>query len=423
MIKHKTIYIRKKKKKNSNFLINPKFKHYKLNSDQEKEFKKNGVVVIKNAISTKESDLFLQDIWKSFQHLPYQDEYKQKIIQYTPKPYNKELTTTEINNLISVYPDIRSFGAPTIPPFFHLNSMWKTRTDPNIFVKFAQLLGTHKIWANIDRLSFKMPNKGSVEFTHWDSDPWFWDQQKYKPLQGLLSLSETSFFCYPQSHTPEFAEEFKQKYPYLAPKKNRQRTMVMLDPKMPDPMNLHQNMVEFKISPGDLVIFSNRCLHEARQNTKKSIRYLQYLSYEPAGNNQNQELFGKCGTKKVLYQAYQKNSKNTILSPYQYEIYDRIRSYNTGMNPIYFSSGEKITYFPRRYLALFPDRLNDFCSRFKEESGAVKPYQFKSGKRKGEKVMVPSSFDPRLVINGNEILYQKYPLGFYGKRLLGLKKW
>ena len=422
MIKNKTIYIKKKKKK-SNFLINPKFEQYKLSKEQVNEFKKNGVIVIKNVILKKEANLFVEDIWKTFQNLPYHDEYKQKIKQYTPVPHDKKLSIPEIENLIDVYPDIRSFGAPTIPPFFHLNSMWKTRTNPNIFVKFAQLLGRHKIWANIDRLSFKMPNKGNVEFTHWDSDPWFWDQQKYEPLQGLLSLSETSFFCYPKSHTQEFAEEFKQKYSYLSPKKNRQRNMVILDPKKPDPMNLHLNMVELKISPGDLVIFSNRCLHEARQNTKKSIRYLQYLSYEPAGNNQNTDLFGKYGNKKVLYQAYQKNSKNTSLSPYQYEIYDRIRSYNTGMNPIYFSSGEKITYFPRRYLALFPDKLNDFCSRFKKDSGAVKSYQFKSGKRKGETVMLPSSFDPRLVKNDNHSLYQQYPLNFYGKRLLGIKKW
>lgn len=422
MIKNKTIYIKKKKKK-SNFFINPKFEQYKLSKKQVDKFKKNGVIVIKNVISKTGASLFVEDIWKTLQNLPYNEEYKQKIKQYTPIPNNKKLSTAEIDNLLDVYPDIRPFGAPTIPPFFHLNSMWKTRTNPNIFVKFAQLLGTHKIWANIDRLSFKMPNKGNVEFTHWDSDPWFWDQQKYEPLQGLLSLSETSFFCYPKSHTQEFAEEFKQKYSYLAPKKNRQRNMVMLDPKMPDPMNLHQNMVEFKISPGDLVIFSSRCLHEARQNTNKSIRYLQYLSYEPAGNNQNPNLFGKYGTKKVLYQAYKKNSKNTSLLPYQYELFDRIRSYNTGMNPLYFSSGEKITYFPKRYLALFPEKLNDFCSRFNEESGAVKPYQFKSGKRKGEKVMVPSSFDPREVKNGKYNLYQKYPLGFYGKRILGKKKW
>jgi len=81
------------------------------------------------------------------------------------------------------------FSAPAIPPMFNLHHSWENRQSPKFYCPFSQILTNesgkdmHKLWCSLDRVSVKPPGMGDQdEFYHWDSDPWYWDQDKYVGL-------------------------------------------------------------------------------------------------------------------------------------------------------------------------------------------------------------------------------------------------
>ena len=212
--------IKIKIKKKHNFLKKKKFNHYKLTNNQLIFFKKNGFIIIKDVLNSIDTQDFKKEIWNTIYKIPFSQDVKNKI-DFDFRDYDKNLTEEEIKNINIFYPNIDKFGTMNLPPFFHLHNMWKARQNPKIFIKFAQLLNNHKIWCSLDRVSVKLPGKGNSEFCHWDSDPWYWEEQQFEPLQGLLSLCDTSFFCCPGSHSLDFGKKFKHFYQYLKPTKGR----------------------------------------------------------------------------------------------------------------------------------------------------------------------------------------------------------
>lgn len=395
----KNIIIKKKK----NYLQTQKFRKYKLTDNQQEEFKKNGFIILKNILRKEEIKSFKKEIWDTIFKIPYSEDLKKNDFD----DYDKELNQEDIDNLNKFYPNIDKFGTMNLPPFFHLHHMWKNRQNPNIFVKFAQLLDNHKIWTTLDRVSVKLPGKGNTEFCHWDSDPWFWDKQEYEPLQGILSLSDTSFFCSPGTHTLEFSKKFQENYEYLKPKNNKKRDYISLKKNYPDPLNLCDSIKEYKLNQGDLLIFSNRLLHESRQNKSNKIRYVQYISFEPARNNQNRY-------KNKIEEKYIKNNIS--------EVKDRIESFLTGKNPLYLPSGCNMNMFSNNYITFHSDLLNTFSNRFNKI--LLKTYRYKSGKNKDKEIQIIHNYDSsQIILDNNEPFYKPFKLNFYGKRILGLKNW
>ena len=401
--KTKKITIKKK-----NYLKKQIFSKYKLSQKQIKYFNENGFIIIENILDTKEILDFKEEIWETISKIPYSNNFKKDKNIFND--YDKELSQEDINYINSFYPNIDNFGTMNLPPFFHLHNMWKNRQNPNIFVKFAQLLNNYKIWATLDRVSVKLPGKGNVEFCHWDSDPWFWNKQEYEPLQGILSLSDTSFFCSPGSHTLDFSKKFQKNYEYLKPKNNKKRDYVSLNKKYPDPLNLSNSIKEYKLKKGDLLIFSNRLLHESRQNNSNKIRYVQYISFEPARNNQNNIYKNK---NKIEEKYIKKNIS---------EVKDRIDSFLTGKNPLYLPSGCNMNIFSNNYITFHSDLLNTFSNRFNKI--LLTTYRYKSGKNKNKEIQIIHNYDSsQIILDNNEPFYKPFKLNFYGKRILGLKNW
>ena len=400
----KKIIIKRKKKKN--FLKENFFSKYKLSNDELFSFKKNGFIIIKNAISSEENYLFKKEIWDTILKFPFSKE-----INFDIKDYDKDLSEKDIEDIQKFYPNIDNFGAMNIPPFFHLHHMWKARQNPNIFVKFAQLLKNHKIWCSLDRVSVKLPGNGNSEFCHWDSDPWFWEDQSFEPLQGILSLCDTKFFCCPGTHTIEFSKNFQKNYSYLKPTKGK-RDYVSLKKGYPDPLKISASMEEFKLNSGDLIIFSSRLIHESKQNMSKKIRYVQYISFEPARNNQNNKIYQN--NKKRIKEKYE--NKNID------ELKDRIESFSTGKNPLYLPSGCMMNIFSKNYLVFHSKLLNDFSKRFKKD--LLQKYKYKSGKNKDKEIDIMYNYNSnQIVLENGEKLYIPFKLNYYGKRILGIKNW
>ena len=399
------------KKKKKNFLKRKNFSKYKLDKKQVLFFEENGFIIIKNAINSDRVTEFKKEIWDTIFKIPFSD-YIQENIHYEFKDYDKDLTRKDIDYIKSFYPNIDKFGSMNLPPFFHLHNMWKCRQEPNIFVKFAQLLNNYKIWCTLDRVSVKLPGDGSSEFCHWDSDPWFWESQKYEPLQGILSLCDTHFFCCPGTHTINFSKKFQKYYEYLKPEGNNKRDYVSLKKGKPDPLNLCQSMKKFKLESGDLLIFSNRLLHESKQNLSNKIRYVQYISFEPARNDQNQQIYNNDNHK--LTTKYEKNNIT--------EIQDRIDSFNSGRNPLYLPSGCNMKIFSNNYLIFHSNLLNNFSNRFNKV--LLKKYKYKSGKNKGKEIDVIYNYNSsKIITNDGNPFYTPFKLNKYGKKLLGLNKW
>lgn len=351
-----------------------------------------GIVVLKNAISSSIVEESVQDIWETIVSLPWIPEKKetwQRIHNSLREDYWRALSSEEANVGIQNYPMTGGFGALTLPPFFNLKTQWKIRQEERIVDIFRSLYGQKDLMVAIDRVSFKFPGQGETEFIHWDSNPFEWPNEPYEGYQGFLALSSTSFFAVPGTHTEAFREEFIKNYPPISRKDQ------YLIKKNADPLNLQKKVVEYKIEPGDLVIWSNRLLHEARKNKTRTIRYGYYITYFPHGQPHP-----------TVLKQYKKKKIDWLA--------DRIHSYETGMNPRFFPSGTEVRLWPRANLMYHPERLNEFCSMFTEGS---ETYTYKTGAKKGEQVSLPVEWNPR-----NLGIYEPPLLTDLGRELLGYSK-
>lgn len=348
-----------------------------------------GIIVIKQAISSSLIQESVEDIWNTIVSLPWVPEKKelwQEIKNSIQQDYWRTLTQEEANLGIQNYPMTGGFGALTLPPFFNLTTQWKVRQEENIVNAFRQAYGQENLMVAIDRVSFKFPGQGETEFIHWDSNPYEWPNEPYEGYQGFLALSKTSFFAVPNTHTMSFREEFIENYPPVSRKDQ------YLVKKNQDPLNLQKKVVEYSLESGDLVIWSNRLLHEARKNTTNTIRYGYYITYFPHGQPHP-----------TVLQQYKKKKIDWLN--------DRIHSYETGMNPRFFPSGTEVKLWPKANLMYHPDKLNNFCDMF---ICGNEIYIYKTGSKKGQTVKLPIEWNPR------ELGFYKPPhLTDLGKKLLG----
>lgn len=335
-----------------------------------KEFKENGVVVIKGVLGKEKVSESVEDIWKYILSLPYVPEVRKKwkaLYEGMRKDFWRDVSKEESKIAKEIYPMTGGFGALTRSPTFHLQTQWDIRQSPSIASIFANLLGTDELMVAIDRTSFKYPGQGESEFEHWDSNPWFWPEEPYEGVQGIVSLSHTAFFAVPGSNTEEFRKEFISKYKY-----SRNKNEYRID-KTDDPMKLFGKAVRYELAPGDLVIWSSRCLHQAKKNTSKKIRYAYFITYFPRNNPQPAVLDGHA-KKKVDF------------------LEDRLNSYKTGKNPIFFPSGIEIRLYSRRAYMGWPDKLNKFCDMF--TTGCEERTYGEKAAKAGQKVRVPMEWNP-----------------------------
>lgn len=297
-------------------------------------YRQQGVIVVPHVIDDDQIQTAVEDIWTNIENLPWKKEFrtrwhhlhenmKNDVTAHAPPVWGRPVTKKESKEAKEIYPSMGGFGALNPPPFYHLNSQWQIRQDPRIVDIFSQILDTDELMVALDRVSFKYPGMGENEFCHWDSNPFFWDEEEYESVQGIIALSDTSFFAVPGTHTKEFQKEFTSQYPATT---RRDQYFVLEEH---DPLKLRSKVVEYPLRAGDLVIWSNRLLHEARINKKDTIRYAYYLTYFPHGR-----------PPPTVVKAY----KSKKIDWKQ----DRIASYTTGRNPLFYPSGTKIELYSKQ---------------------------------------------------------------------------
>ena len=167
----------------------------------KRELKENGVVVIKSVITTEKVKESVEDIWRHILSLPFVPEVKKKwegVYSGMKDDFWRDVSKAESKQVKEIYPMTGGFGALTRSPAFHLQTQWDVRQNPYIASIFANILETKELMVAIDRVSFKYPGQGENEFEHWDSNPWFWPEEEYEGVQGILALSETSFYAVPK---------------------------------------------------------------------------------------------------------------------------------------------------------------------------------------------------------------------------------
>lgn len=352
-------------------------------------YRKEGVAVIRKAIPQKKVNESVEEIWQSILNLPLVDKEKKVWSElketFEKKGYWEDCTPEQAEKISEHYPMMGGFGALTLPPAFHLKTQWDIRQSPLLVSVAKNILQSEDILATIDRVSFKAPGQGETEFTHWDSNPWTWQEEKGEGMQGIVSLCKTSFRAVPGTHTEDFRKKFIEKYPR---NKRDDQYHVTSDH---DPLDLQSKVVEYSLNPGDYIVWSNRLLHEARKNSTQKIRYAYFISY-----------LRRDHIPKAVLNFYSK-----LGNPEEEYFKDRKESYLTGKNPKVFPSGTEISLFSKSHLMYHPDKLNSFCSTLTK---GKQKYTYKSGKKQGQTIMTPVNYNP----DG----YQPPKLTSLGKKLL-----
>jgi hypothetical protein len=294
------------------------------------------------------------------------------------------------------------------------------------------------------------------EFYHWDSDPWYWDQDKYVGLQGMLSLSTgNTFTLFNGTHTLEFRDylinretgflsNYSKKKNWVSDgNRGTHEPMIEIDRQLNHFVDDRKTVVE--LEKGDLIIWSNRLLHLASKNKSNYMRYSQYIQFDPAGRckdpnrdgkyiNQNPEILPN-GDRDEIITSYRRQK---IQTP---EVDNRIYSWETGKKPAVYPSGGATTnalrpdiwysqmkHLNTRYALKFRDsddnptkKINKYATSTK--IGADGKYDDKLlGKRSYPYEVI--EWDPKKIMGKDgKPIYVTPPLTILGEKLLGLRCW
>jgi hypothetical protein len=167
-------------------------------------------------------------------------------------------------------------AAAGIFELYHDQAMWDVRQYPPLHQKFADLLGTEKLWVSIDRVSMKPPLSAKHPeyqdpgFVHLDFDPRAGaDNSLPWSVQGVVVLADTDadqggFWCVPEIY----------------------RDMDNWARDQPEDMT-KWSYTDFEPTPvpgrtGDIVIWSTRTPHGSGPNRSTVPRLAQYVTMFPA---------------------------------------------------------------------------------------------------------------------------------------------
>jgi hypothetical protein len=219
----------------------------------------NGYVIIKNAVPKEQVKKLADYLWE------YEGKDPNDMDTWYKKP-NAQMQMAELNNtgMVEIY---------------NHQYMWDNRQYPKVHAAFADIWGTEKLWANIDRANLNFPLRPGFEykgFIHWDYDP----ETKPQNVQGVLALAD---------QTDETMGGF-QCIPDLFKTYDTWKLTQPADRDHFKPDTTGFDIVKVKMEAGDLLIFNSLQPHGIRpNNSANKVRIAQYVSMMPAQND-NEEL-------------------------------------------------------------------------------------------------------------------------------------
>jgi ectoine hydroxylase-related dioxygenase (phytanoyl-CoA dioxygenase family) len=215
-----------------------------LHEDDINFFKKNGYVVIRNAVS-QEQCAHARNAILEFLHADIND----------PSSWYKE--HAERRGLMLM--------------FYHHPALETNRNSARIRKAFEQLYGSSAIHKVIDKVSFHPPETSSCKF---NGSPLHWDASLATPipfkLQGLLYLNDVAadggaFHCVPGFHT-ELEEWLQSLDENVNP---RDEAIRVLKPQA------------ITGDAGDFIVWHQALPHCATPNRSNVPRFVQYFTYDP----------------------------------------------------------------------------------------------------------------------------------------------
>ena len=217
-------------------------------------WRKNGYVVIKQAVSREQAAQTADFLWEFEEKNPNDPE-----TWYTAPRAEMQMKELVGTGMVEVY---------------NAQALWNNRQMPRIYDAFVDIWGTEKLWVTIDRANLNFPMRPGHEykgFIHWDYDP----ETKPQNVQGVLALSD---------QTDENMGGF-QCIPWLF---RNYDTWKLTQPEdrnrfQPDITGLEDKIVKVPLEAGDLLIFNSLEPHGIRPNlSDNKVRIAQYISMMPA---------------------------------------------------------------------------------------------------------------------------------------------
>ncbi len=217
-------------------------------------WKKQGYVVIKNAVPREQAEQTAAFLWEFEEKDPMD-----KNTWYTAPRSELKMKELVGTGMVEVYNN---------------QLLWNNRQVKKVYDAFVDIWGTEKLWVTIDRANLNFPMLSGQEFNgfiHWDYDP----ETKPQNVQGVLALVDQldvnmgGFQCIPWLYQNYDTWKLTQ-----AEDRNRFK---------PDITGLEDKIIKVTMEAGDLLIFNSSQPHGIRPNlSKDKVRAAQYISMMPA---------------------------------------------------------------------------------------------------------------------------------------------
>ena len=219
-----------------------------LSADDHESFRRNGYVVIPNAVPPENLQAVVDTMW--------------------------QFLGMDRNNPEDWYrPPLAPGGMVEL---YQHPALWNNRQNPRVYQAFREIYGTEKLWVSMDRVNLKPPqNPNHPEYDHSGFIHWDVDTRRLATIpfgvQGVLYLTDTTaemggFQCVPGMHRD--LEGWIKTQP-------RDR-----NPRVPDLTGLNVTPIPGKA--GDLVIWDRLLPHGNGRNSSDRPRLAQYITMYPA---------------------------------------------------------------------------------------------------------------------------------------------
>lgn len=233
-------------------------------------FRKNGYVVIKQAVPKENCERVVDALWSFLGKDPNNREQ-----WYTPpKGMDKHMPAQGIGGI----------------EMFHHQAMWDNRQHPRLYQAFSEIWGHEKLWVSLDKVGMKPPANEEYadlnhSFIHWDIDTTGLPTPlPLIQLQGVLMLEDTSehqggFQC-----VPKLYQDFEQWDKNQPADRN---------PRKPGDLTGY-DIVKVTGEAGDLIIFDSLLAHGNGENFSDNPRLAQYITMNPAKEGVFREDYVEC---------------------------------------------------------------------------------------------------------------------------------
>lgn len=164
---------------------------------------------------------------------------------------------------------------------YHYQSMWDNRQSARLYDVFRAIHNTDKLWVSIDRVGLKPPvDARHPDYDHRGMIHWDTDITKYPDIpfhvQGVLALTDTEpemggFQCIPETY--QHLDE------YL-----KTQSKERIESRNPDYSGY--SLTRPRLAAGDLLVWTSLLLHGNGHNTSGKPRLCQYISMNPASDDE-----------------------------------------------------------------------------------------------------------------------------------------